>query len=232
MKNYTHIIFDLDRTLFDFERGAKEALQDLYQQYIQNNSKHKFDYFFKTYKSINKGLWDEYRQNNIVKEVLRIKRFSLSLEEMGIVKPHIASQMADMYIRITAEKAYLFPYTLETLEYLRSKYTLAIMTNGFKEVQYPKLDKSGIRDYFQYIYISEEVGYNKPDSRIFTHAMKDMNITADHGLFVGDDYEVDILGAAKVGMDQVFFNLKDEACSHEPKPTWQIKKLIEMKDFL
>lgn len=232
MSKYSHIIFDLDRTLFDFERSAKEALQDLHAMYLTPHTKKSFEEFHSLYKVINNGLWDEYRRGIIPKEVLRIKRFAMSLEELNIHKPNIAAQMADMYVRITAEKAYLFPYTLEILEYLKPKYELAIMTNGFKEVQYPKLDRGGIRDYFKYIFISEEIGYNKPDIRIFEHAIKDMNTKSKNCLMVGDDFAVDIVGAAKAGMDQIYFNPAKEEGKRELAPTFRIRKLKEMEDFL
>ncbi|PLW93139.1 MAG: noncanonical pyrimidine nucleotidase, YjjG family [Marinilabiliales bacterium] len=232
MKNYTHIIFDLDRTLFDFERGAKEALKDLHSIYVAPHSEKSFEEFHTLYKVINNGLWDEYRRGLIQKEILRSKRFAMTLEELNIHKPDIAVQMGDMYVRITAEKAYLFPYTLEILEYLKSKYELAIMTNGFKEVQYPKLDRSGIRDYFKYIFISEEIGVNKPDIKIFNHAVETMNTSAEYCLMVGDDFAVDIEGAANAGIDQIYFNPALEEGKHELAPTFRIRKLKEMEDFL
>lgn len=232
MKKYSHIIFDLDRTLFNFERGAEEALKDLHTIYIAPHTKKSFEEFHSLYNVINKGLWDEYRRGIISKEVLRVKRFAMSLENLNVHKPNIAVQMGDMYVRITAEKAYLFPYSLEILEYLKPKYDLAIMTNGFKEVQYPKLDRSGIRDYFKHIYISEEVGYNKPDIRIFEHAIKDMNTKAENCLMVGDDFEVDIVGAAKAGMNQIYFNPSQKEGKHELAPTFRIRKLKEIEKIL
>jgi len=232
MKNYTHIIFDLDRTLFDFERGAEEALKDLHSMYIAPYTKKSFEEFHSTYKTINNGLWDEYRRGIIPKEILRTKRFAMSLEELNIHKPNIAVQMGDMYIRITAQKAYLFPYALEILEYLKSKYELAILTNGFKEVQYPKLDRGGIRDYFKYIFISEEIGYNKPDKKLYEYAVNTMNAKTENCLMVGDDFAVDIEGAAKAGMDQVFFNPSGENGKHSLEPTYRIRKLRDMENFL
>ena len=106
------------------------------------------------------------------------------------------------------------------------------MTNGFKEVQYPKIKRSGLEPFFDYIFISEEIGFNKPDIRIFEYALNKMKISADKAIFVGDDYEVDILGAANAGIDQVYFNPNIDSCKNKKDATFNICSLLEMKSFL
>lgn len=229
MKTYTHIIFDLDRTLWDFDKAANEALQDLFSLYVKPHTSHEFSFFYERYRVINSSLWDLYRRHEIPKEALRVKRFSMTLEELGLDRPWIANQLADMYLQVVAEKAYLFPWALEALEYLHEKgYQMSVMTNGFKEVQYHKIERCSLDKYFSHIFISEEIGFNKPDIRIFEFALQKLNIAATSAVMVGDDYEVDIAGAAAAGIDQVFFNPHTEPSSEGKPATFRINSLKEL----
>ncbi|MPM02916.1 Pyrimidine 5'-nucleotidase YjjG [bioreactor metagenome] len=233
MKNYTHVIFDLDRTLWDFDRVSHEVLGELYLELLQPHTTFSFDYFHEHYKVINSGLWEMYRRHEIEKELLRVKRFTLALEVIGLDRPWIANELADKYVQKTAERAYLFPGTIELLDYLKSEgYVISVMTNGFKEVQYPKIARSGLGHYFEYLFISEEIGYNKPDIRIFEFALKKMNAKPEKVVFVGDDYEVDIEGAAAAGMDQVFFNPHTEPSEGGKPATYRISELKELMKIL
>lgn len=232
-KKYKYVIFDLDRTLWDFDRVSKEVLEELFLEMIKPHSSCSFDFFHNKYSIINSGLWEKYRENQIEKEFLRVKRFSITLEEIGLDRPWIANEMAEQYIIRTANKSYLFPGALDILKYLKGKeYIMAVMTNGFKEVQYPKIERSGLYPYFKYFFISEEVGYNKPDIRIFNFALKEMNASAEQVVFVGDDYEVDIEGAASAGIDQIFFNPQILADLNRRPATYCISALIELKKIL
>lgn len=233
MKKYTHIIFDLDRTLWDFEGVSHEIISELFAEYVKPLTSFSFEYFYDKYLVINSGLWDLYRNNEIKKELLRVKRFSLTLEELGINRPWIANKMAEEYVEKTAIRTRLFPETKPIIDYLKGKnYVLSIMTNGFKEVQYPKIERSGLEPFFDYIFISEEIGFNKPDIRIFEYALNKMKISADKAIFVGDDYEVDIIGAANAGIDQVYFNPNIDSCNNRKVATFNICSLLEMKNFL
>jgi putative hydrolase of the HAD superfamily len=233
MKHYSHVVFDLDRTLWDFDRVSYEVLGELFSELIQPHTSYSFEYFHERYKVINTGLWEQYRRNEIPKELLRVKRFALALGELGLDRPWIANEMADEYVKRTAEHAYLFPGTHELLDYLKAKnYVIAVMTNGFKEVQYPKIERSGIESYFSYIFISEEIGYNKPDIRIFEFALKKMNAEPEDVIFVGDDYEVDIEGADAASIDQVFFNPHTDPSNGDKPATYRISELKELMKIL
>jgi len=233
MKKYKHVIFDLDRTLWDFDRVSHEVLSELFSELVQPLTQCSFEYFHGTYAAINSGLWEQYRRHEIEKEILRVKRFSLALEEIGLDRPWIANELADEYVKRTSEHAYLFPGTMELLSYLKDKgYILSVMTNGFKEAQYPKIARSGLGPYFEYLFISEEIGYNKPDIRIFEFALKKMDANPDEVLFVGDSGSFDIEGAAGAGMDQVFFNPRIEPSANKKAATYRISELSELMKIL
>lgn len=231
-KPYRHIIFDLDRTLWDFERAASETLSDLYNLYIKSRTHVSLDGFIQVYKKINESLWDAYRAQQISKDLLRSKRFQITLEEIGIHDNALGTRLGDLYVNIISQKVYLLPYAMELLEYLKPNYSMSIMTNGFKEVQYPKIKQSGIGHYFCHTFISEEIGFNKPDIRIFEFAIQTLNIEPKEILFVGDDWEVDILGAARAGMQQAFFNPAQLKVQENGIPTFSIRSLRELTNIL
>lgn len=229
---YKHIIFDLDRTLWDFERAASETLADLFNLYLKSRCSVSLEHFVTVYKKINESLWDAYRTQQISKDLLRTKRFQITLNEIGVYDNLLGIKLGDLYVSIIANKVYLLPYAIELLEYLQPRYSMSIMTNGFKEVQYPKIKQSGIGHYFSHTFISEEIGFNKPDIRIFEYAIQTLGLIASEILFVGDDWEVDILGASRAGMDQVFFNPVQRKNKVNGLPTYSIVSLKELTNIL
>lgn len=231
MDNVKHLIFDLDRTLWDFERASRETFSEIHELFILPVAQVPFEDFFSVYRKINEHLWELYRNKQIAKEILRTKRFNLTLEHFGLEFKVNTVQIADYYINNISQKAYLFEGSKETLEKLVSRYTLSIMTNGFKEVQYPKLERSGIQHLFSHIFISEEIGINKPNPGIFQFALKELSCTPSQAAMIGDDFEVDIAGAVAVGMKAIWFNPEGEknGCKsdlHEVKTIYTIPDLL------
>jgi len=231
MKPYKHIFFDLDNTLWDFERNSTETLTELYEKFelhkLGIKSAHEF---IAKYNIRNTMMWEQYRLGKIDKETLRNKRFAFTFWDMGIEAELIPPQLADMYIEMSPKKNHLFPEAAETLAYLHSKYILHIITNGFMEVQYIKLESADIKKYFKNIIISEHTGYRKPDVNIFHYALKSCDACAEECLMVGDGLEVDIIGARNAGWDTVYFNPR--GLPHEEVITHEIKNLNELRSFL
>jgi len=231
IKQYKHIFFDLDHTLWDFERNAGEAKHQLYVSL--NLHKHgisSYEAFREKYVVINTGLWNLYREDKIGKKDLNFKRFYLTMLEFGLDNPQLGQIMADEFLRLISEKTYLFPHAQEILEYLHPKYRLYIITNGFEEVQFPKLKNSGLGKYFTDIITSEEAGVKKPDPAIFKFALKKVNALAQDSLMIGDDLETDVRGAGAAGIDQVFVN--HNRVSHSEKPTYEVLHLQEIENIL
>ncbi len=230
-KKYKHIFFDLDMTLWDFETNAREAYSDIYTKFeLNNRGISSIEKFLKFYLVHNDKLWDQYRKGEIEKEFLRSRRFELTLLDFGIDDPLLAEDIGMEYITISPLKTNLFPNAHEILNYLKPKYPLYIITNGFEEVQFTKLKYSKLDDYFQFVVTSEEAGCKKPDAGIFKFALQKAGATAGESLMIGDDQEVDVAGAIKVGMDGIFFNPKKVSCngfSHV-----EINNLIELKNRL
>ena len=228
--SYNHLFFDLDHTLWDTDRNAMESLQEIYNELnLPDEKLPLFEDFYKTYKSHNEKLWGLYSENLIGKEAVRINRFRYTLEDFNIHDYKLAELFADEFIKRTPLKQHLMTDTIFVLDKLSLKYSMSIITNGFSESQQTKLSVSGIKKYFDHVFISEEVGFNKPDPRIFTHAMSKTATTTDEVIMIGDTYETDVIGAQSAGIDQILFKQKTPV---HHTATFKISKLIELLDII
>jgi len=206
-KNYRHIFFDLDRTLWDFDYNSKMTLNFIFEKLdLKSRGIKNSNLFIETYKRVNNYLWLQYRDGVLTKEKLRSRRFAETLNKLGVMDKDLSEKISSLYIHNSPKQTKLIPYTKYVLSILQKKYQLHIITNGFKEVQFIKLKNSGIYDYFQNIIISEEIGSLKPNKKIFIHAVNLCNSNPQECLMIGDDIISDVLGAKQVGIDQVFYN--------------------------
>jgi len=230
-KSYKHIFFDLDRTLWDFDASSNEAFHDIYEKFgLKNKGVDSVSSFKDYYNHHNEILWGQYREGKLSKEVLRGLRFRLTLKEFGVDDEELAQQIGMHYVKISPLLVHLFPNAFQILDYLHPKYQLHIITNGFSEVQYTKLETSGLGKYFIKVITSEEAGVKKPDPKIFELALNKAKANLDASIMIGDDPEVDIIGAKNIGMDQVLFDPQGELVQNGA--SYYINDLIELKKFL
>jgi len=231
MSKYKHVFFDLDHTLWDFETNSKQALRQIFEeQKLGERGVPSYDKFHSVYLPINDRYWARYHNQIVSKEKLRLGRFLDTLREFSIDDTDLAETMAQSYIDISPKMTALFTDAIEVLQYLQEKYTLHLITNGFAEVQWIKIENSGLKPFFEHIIISEEVGTQKPDKAIFEIAMNKANTNSAESVMIGDNYNTDIVGARNAGMDQIFFNPKKNR-KREPV-TFEITTLIELKKIL
>ncbi len=231
IKTYKHIFFDLDHTLWDFERSAEETKRELFGELkLKERGIESYEVFREKYIAINQALWALYREDIIEKEELNFRRFYDTLFLFGIDDRRLGETMADSFIEGITTKTYLFPFTRELLDYLHPKYPLHIITNGFEEVQYGKLKNSGLGAYFTRIITSEAAGSKKPDPDIFIYALKETGALACESLMIGDDLEIDMAGARQIGMDQLFVN--HENIKHNETVTLEVFALDQIMKIL
>jgi len=206
-----HLFFDLDRTLWDFERNSESALRFLFEETKDTHHLPSFNRFLLVYKEVNAKLWKKYGKGKITKEELRDTRFSKTFLKFDIVNDELSTYFNDQYLEISPLQTVLLPNTHETLSALKEEgYHMHIITNGFKEVQLTKLKNCNLIDYFKVIVSSEEIGINKPDIRIFQHAMKEAGATPEISVMIGDDWNVDVMGAERAGMRAIHFDPEEE----------------------
>jgi len=222
----SHIFFDLDHTLWDFDKNSALTFNKILKI-------HEVDVdvqaFLEVYVPINLKYWKLYREEKIDKASLRYKRLQDAFNELNVmVQPSIIYKLSDDYIKYLTTFNHLFNGAIEVLEYLNEQYNLHIITNGFKEVQHSKLNQANINHYFDTITNSEMVGVKKPNPKIFEHALEKARATTQESVMIGDNYEADILGALNVGMQAICFNYHNEQLSNDIP---QITKLMQLKNY-
>ena len=204
---YKHIFFDLDHTIWDFDKNAEETIHELYKTYELDGLGLSCPYtFIETYTRNNHELWAAYHLGTISKEHLRKTRFKKTFLDLGLAPELIPAAFEDDYVRICPTKTNLFPEAHEVLSYLQGKYKLHLISNGFKESTELKIELSGLKMYFETIVISEIVGINKPDPAIFEFALGGADAKKEESVMIGDSLEADIRGAMMFGMDAIYFN--------------------------
>ncbi|WP_461532372.1 YjjG family noncanonical pyrimidine nucleotidase [Sinomicrobium sp.] len=230
-KNYitaiTDIFFDLDHTLWDFEKNSALAFEYILK--IREVEVKSSD-FMRVYTPINRDCWKAYRENRITQDELRRSRLERTFSMLGKeVNSELIELLVEDYVVHLTENNHLFQYAKEILQYLKSRYSLHIITNGFEEVQHKKLINSGIAPYFTHVVCSEPSGVKKPDPGIFHYALQQAGITAANAVMIGDDLEADIYGAQRVGMKAIHYNTREEKSEED---ILTINNLLEIKHHL
>jgi putative hydrolase of the HAD superfamily len=225
---YELIIFDADGTLLDFEAAEEKAFAETFKDIIHLSAIHELN---STYLRINKALWEAFERGEITPNDLKIERFRRLCKEASIdVDPMVLSQL---FLKVLSEQQQLIVGAVEILELLKNKYRLALITNGLIEVQNGRLYGNPITRFFEHIVISEEIGVNKPDPRIFEYTLEKMNhFDKKTTLMVGDSLTSDILGGINSGIDTCWINFSGNDCVNEIIPTYTIHELNELERIL
>jgi putative hydrolase of the HAD superfamily len=225
-----HVFFDLDSTLWDFEKNALEALQEITVLHNIGRNETEQKLFIHTFMQQNDKLWELYRKDLITKEDLRFRRFSVALKSIDMNRDDLIPRLSTEYLDRTPNKQHLIPNCKEILDYLKTKYTLHIITDGFREIQHIKMKRSGIFNYFKEIITSDCVGCKKPDPRMFSHALSLTGAKPEYCIMIGDNLHADILGAKNAGWQHAFFNPKRE--THQEELMYEIFSLEELRQIL
>jgi len=228
---YRHLFFDLDHTLWDFEANARSTLEHLYLTlYLEQRGIHDFDLFHKNYLKHNEKLWEQYRNGMIRHDELRVKRMKLALLDFRIADDDLAQEMNVSFLELLPTRTILFPYTMEILDYLTGKnYELHLITNGFESTQHSKLKYSGLDRFFKEVITSEGSNSLKPNKEIFDFALEKTGALPEESIMLGDNIEVDILGAMNAGIDQVFINHYNIVT--DIQPTFTVNSLKELENI-
>lgn len=205
--NLKHIFFDMDDTIWDFEKNSERVLQKLFaEQKLDEKLQNDFNTYFLAYKKKNNELWQLYNNKKITKDELRKRRFHETFLQFGYNNFDLSYFISEAYIEQSPYGTELKKGAIDLLEKLNGQYQLHIITNGFKEVQHTKIEQCGLQKYFDLIIISEDVGYNKPDVRIFREAENLGNTKKEECLMIGDNFNTDITGAKNAGWQSIWYN--------------------------
>ena len=226
-KNITDVFFDLDHTLWDFEKNSALAFEKVFKM---QDLKVDMNGFLHFYVPINREYWERYRKDEITQKQLRYGRLK---DTFDLIEYAVSDDMIDLlsveYIHYLPKYNHLFDGTIEILDYLKPKYNLHIITNGFAEIQGNKLDNSYISHYFKTMTNSEMAGVKKPNQKIFEYALNLAEAKKENSIMIGDCIEADVQGALDAGLDAIFFN---ENNIQAPVYIKQINHLLELKHIL
>ena len=224
MKHIKHLFFDLDHTLWDFDKNSRLTFEFLFKKHQLTVN---FEAFMKSYEVINLNYWKLYREEKINKKELRFNRLNETFLSVNFkADADLIQELSEDYIKYLSEYNYLFDGTLEVLAYLKLHYSLHIITNGFTEVQQKKIDKSGLTSFFTTITDAEMVGVKKPNCKIFNEALQKANANLNESIMIGDSYEADVLGAINCGLEALFFNPYQQK---NPKNIKEVNHLLQLK---
>jgi putative hydrolase of the HAD superfamily len=227
MKNITDIFFDLDHTLWDFDRNSVLAFDKIFKVHHPTL---KTAEFIEVYAPINQACWKLYQVDKITHEELRYQRLKQSFDALNYsISDEAIDQIAHDYIAFLPENNQLFDGAIEILDYLLPKYNLHIITNGFAEVQYKKINNSGLSSYFKTVTNSEMAGVKKPHRNIFEFALSLAKTNKENAIMIGDCIDADVNGAIDYGMKAILF---DEKKNHNLPEVLTINRLIELKNIL
>jgi putative hydrolase of the HAD superfamily len=222
-----HVFFDLDHTLWDFEKNSALAIETIFKKHAIDVD---LQLFLSYYVPINIKYWEWYRVDKISQFELRLGRLK---ETFHLVDYEIDDEkilfLSEEYIEYLPKFNFLFEGAIEILDYLKPKYNLHIITNGFQEIQDNKLKNSNIAHYFKTITNSELAGVKKPNPVIFQYAITEANASKTNSIMIGDCIDADVNGALNFGMDAILFNI-DPSKSYEN--ITQIAHLLELKNHL
>ena len=225
-KNITDIFFDLDHTIYDFDKNAELTFIQVFVDLNLNVPSN----FMEHFKPINDYYWDLLAKKEITAEYLRFARLNDTFQKIDFqVSNEIINEIASRFIENLTNYNHVFEGAYEILDYLKDKYQLHIITNGPDKVQELKLKNSNLNQYFCTVTNSELAGAKKPDARIFKYALNLANVKPEHSLMIGDNLDADIKGALNIGMQVIWF---DEYRTNQLQSFTTINKLIELKKIL
>ena len=221
----THLLFDLDNTIFDFTASSEVALKS-----FSDSLGLPYDQKFKDiYHDINHAAWTKFEMGLIDSTTLRRERFELTAEKFGHKIDGLI--MNRKYLSQLVENPFFMDDAEHILQHFQQTHTLAAITNGLKEVQRPRLLKVGFDKYFKAIVVSDEIGVAKPDKAYFQYTWEKLNKPAkEKVLVIGDNPNSDILGANNFGFKSCLFDPKRQHKNIESN--YNISSLLELKDVI
>ena len=232
------LFFDLDRTLWDFDRNSREALEEIFLEIAQPNlpqAKSAAE-FIPVYEAENEKCWNAYRQGQITKEELRPLRFRKAVEGLGIPAfdgmESLAEAMGTAYVQRAPYRTALLDGAIDVCRELKARgHRMFILTNGFEEVQHIKVNRSGLEPFFDGVFTSDALGFKKPHPECFTQGLALAGSSAERAVMIGDDWECDVDGAIQAGWGAVHFDPHQTAApSSNPRRISALSTLLEL-DF-
>lgn len=225
------VFIDLDDTLWDFSANSDVALRMLYEEYpILKELYPDYEEYDEVYHQKNAEMWDLYHHGKISQDFLKKERFRFLLVNKGFVSDNLDSfalELNEWYLNALSDCTTVVDGAFELLEHLKNKYLVGVLSNGFLNVQYKKLYGSGLYRFIQRMVVSDEIGVQKPDKRIFDYALEATGANSENVLMIGDNPDADIKGAKDAGWRTIYFDRKNRGVMNTT-PDLIVDKLIDI----
>jgi len=228
-KKYSTLLFDADNTLLDFSIAEHISLVRTMKNYgVPVN-----DDNIRAYVDINNSLWKRLEKKEITKPELKQIRFRLFFDTIGFGFSGDTLEVNEHYLGLLSQCGYTMSGAKELAEKLSlAGYELYIVTNGIAKAQALRLEKSGLLPYIKDVFVSESIGFPKPDKRFFDYVLENIPEKDKNKIVViGDSLSSDILGAVNSGLDSIWLNMKNEAPPTEFSPTQTVSSLKELEEL-
>ncbi len=227
MPRYDYVLFDADNTLLDFDRAEEEALRTTLTHYGFAD----LETAQTRYLAINRALWSRFDRGEVSRERLVVERFAALQRELG--GENDPAEVNRFYLACLGEGGYLLPGAAELCRALASSCTLAIVTNGVAVAQRGRFARSGLGETVSYLFISEELGYQKPQREFFDAALQALAVPdRSRVVVVGDSLAADILGAVNAGLDSIWYNPAGASGRVDVVPTWEAQNYQEVLEYI
>ena len=229
MSKYKYLLWDIDGTILNFEKAEKRAIRTLFEKF---NLGECTDEMLACYIQINKKYWKLLECGEMEKERILVERFVEFFEKEGI-RTDVASKFNKAYQLALGDTIAFNDDALEIIKAQKKNYQIIIVTNGTAIAQKKKLERSGLDKIADNIFISEEVGYEKPNIHFFERVKAKAGIDdVSRAVIIGDSLTSDIQGGVNAGIDTCWYNPKEEINDTNLKPTYIIKNLHELCEIV
>lgn len=222
-----NIFFDLDDTLLDFKAAERESLTATLTAFGIPQD----EAVLVRYSEINHSCWEKLQRKEYTLDEVLTRRFEIFFSELGI-KADVPRVRAD-YERRLRESARPSRGAVELLRSLQGKYRIFVVTNGVSRSQYSRISNAGIGEYIERVFVSEDVGCEKPDPEFFKRVLAELgDVNESESIIVGDSMTSDIPAGAEAGMLTCLYNPEGKVYTQEPAPDFEIKRLSELSEII
>lgn len=220
------LFLDLDDTILDFHKAERIAVGKTIRDFGVEPTKE----ILARYHVINKAHWEKLERGEITRAEVLVNRFAVLFEELGVAAD--PTTCARDYERNLSTGHYFLPGAEEAVKHLHKKYRLYLASNGTAAVQHSRLTSAGLYPYFEKVFISQEIGYNKPSREYFEACFAEIpDFDPDRAMMVGDSLTSDILGGIHAGLTTVWVNPEGKE-NGEIRPDYEIGSIAELEGLL
>lgn len=220
------LLFDADGTLLDFKKSEEVGLTKVFEEYQIPNPAQCRAFYLK----LNEQLWQDFEQGKFPKQHIFDVRFQMMLDHFHLDGDGKA--MEQSYRSWLNKGSHLIKGARSLIQQLAAQYELYIVTNGVSKTQYQRLHDSGLAPYFKQVFVSEDIGYQKPQKEYFDYVLKHLQKDPKQMLLIGDSLSSDIVGANRAGIASCWYNPDHLVNETEAKPDYEIATLEELWNLL